>query len=460
MKRLLVLGPQEIQSGIYQIGKAAAVLWQDGRNIVFRDLGFRSAGGATQKSVPLGDQARDIAQAYVSGTLAKRLYFGTDTKVEMHELIGGVWTETDLLTWPTAGQYADLETWGTWLVATNGVDPVKVWKNTGLLVDLAGTPFTRAKIIKRKQPFLLAFNTNNIGDTGVEWSSDSDIENWTPTSANSAGNVVLRDLESAIVAVTDLGPRLAIYSLNTMVIGTFIGAPNVWSWQRAISGIGAISSRSVVTLDPFNYGLTRDGIFKTDGVSSAYVDDPAMLKYIRDTADFSRQNLFWGFADALLKCVTFNFLDINNTWRQVSYYPDQKIFTKGDMQLTAGSPKQVLDYPIVAGENLRFGTWQEGAQIFGADVSWSIKTKPLDFGERSLYKLLQLIRVDGSPAGSIRVCALDDPEGVETVVIDQPIVKENYFEFDAPYFTVEFYGTEPPYITGIEFFGEPGGTAL
>jgi hypothetical protein len=176
MKRLLVLGPQEIQSGIYQIGKAAAVLWQDGRNIVFRDLGFRSAGGATQKSVPLGDQARDIAQAYVSGTLAKRLYFGTDTKVEMHELIGGVWTETDLLTWPTAGQYADLETWGTWLVATNGVDPVKVWKNTGLLVDLAGTPFTRAKIIKRKQPFLLAFNTNNIGDTGVEWSSDSDIE--------------------------------------------------------------------------------------------------------------------------------------------------------------------------------------------------------------------------------------------------------------------------------------------
>lgn len=456
MRQILDINSAAIQTGIWKTAKASGILWEEGNNIVFRDLGFRSVGGAQEQPGSLSDEVRDIAQAYVAPE--RRIYFGTDTAVEMRQYVAENWFSSTLGTWVTPGQYADLETWGAWLVATNGIDPVLVWKNTGSLVALAGTPFTRAKVLLRKQPFLLAFNTDNIGDTAVEWSSDSDIEDWTPTSINKAGNYNLRDLDSEIVSAVHLGNRVAIYSRSAMVLGSFVGGANVWSWQRAITGVGAISRRSVVTLDPFNYGFSRDGIFKTDGNSFLYVDDPAMLRYIRDTADFSLESLFWGFSDAALKMVTFNFLTSDFQWRSVSYYPEQGIFTKGDLQLTAGAQKEVFNFPIVAGQDRKFGTWQESGQHFGQDVSWNLKTRPVDMGSPDAFKIHNLTQVEGQWTDAmLRIRAHDHPEDPGVVFHDEALIRENYHSWDARFFSWEFYGSKPAYIVGVKIFGVSGG---
>lgn len=325
-------------------------------------------------------------------------------------------------------------------------------------VNLAGTPFTRAKVVKRKEVFLFAFNTNN-GDTRVEWSDASNPENWTIGGASRAGNFDIRDLESEIVAVEDLGPRHAVYSRNSLVLGSFVGGTNAWGWKRAVTGIGAVSNRSVVSLDPFNYGLMPDGIFKTDGVSFTFVDDPAMTKYIKDTADFSKASLFWGFSDAATKTVSFYFLNGDNQWRSLHLYPEKGYFTKGDLQLTAGDEKSVFDFPLVASEDQLVGSWQTADSHFAFPLSYSLKTKPLDFGELSVNKLLNLIEVNGvwSAGAKIKVCALDDPEGTETVVIDRALEKQNYFEYEAPLFTVEFYGSTPWTMNSMGFYGILGG---
>lgn len=460
MKRLLLLDPDAIQSGVWKTNKAAGLLWQEGNNVVFRNNGVEKTGGATL-ILGSGDQARDFAQAYVSASGAKRIYVTTDTAVVLYELIAGVWSAGTLYSWATSVQYGDLETWGTWLVMTNGVDPVKVWKNGVATANLAGVPFTKARILKRKTPFLLAFNTDNMGDSAVEWSSESNIEVWTPGTGR-AGNMVLRDLESEIVSVEDLGDRLAVYSRNSLVIGSFVGGTNVFGWKRAIKGIGAISRRSVVGLDPFNYGLTQDGIFKTDGVSFQWVDDPAMTKYIKDTADFSKAALFWGMADNTLKSVNFFFLTSDNLWRSVHYYPEKGFFTKGDLQLCAGQAKEVFDWPIVSSESGLVGSWQTADTNYGVPVPYSLKTKPLDFGERSINKLVQMVRVDGvwNAANRLKVQVMEDPEAPGTTVYDQPLVQKNYFEYEAPYFTLEFYGSAPFSMNAVEIFGQAGGPAL
>jgi hypothetical protein len=248
-----------------------------------------------------------------------------------------------------------------------------------------------------------------------------------------------------------------------MALGTFIGGTSVWGFKRALEGIGAISRRSVVSLGPFNYGLTQEGIFKTDGGSFIYVDDPQMQKYIRNTADWSRQHLFWGMADSLLKVVTFHFQNIEGSWRQVSYYPERQFFTKGDLQLSAGDEKKVFDYPFVATEDLKLGSWQASEQFFGGDMAWSLKTKPLDFGLRSNEKLVQLVRVDGvwDEGAKLRVYCLKRPEDPNPkLVVDKALGEENYFEWDGPYFTFEFYGTKPWSISGVEIFGNVTGVAL
>jgi hypothetical protein len=458
MRQMLVLGPQDIQSGVWKIAKAGGPLWAEGSNVVFRDLGVRSVPGALQQADLMADQTRDIVQANVAGE--RRAYVGTDTDIEMFSLLGGTWSRSVLGTWPTAGQYADLETWGTWLIATNGVDPVKIWKNGGGLVDLAGTPFTKARIVKRASVFLLAFNTDNIGPSAVEWSSDSNPEDWTPSLSNKAGNFNIRDLDSEIVCVADLGSRLAVYSRARMVLGTYIGGTAVWSWVPAVKGIGAVSNRSVVTLDPFNYGLTRDGIFKTDGNSFAWVDDPAMLRYIRQTADFSREELFWGFADTEQKSVGFYFQNSDAAWRSVNYYPETGIFTTGDLSLTAGASKEVFNYPLVTSEGFRFGTWGESQPHFGTPVTWSLKTNPLDFGTRDVYKIHNLTLVEGQWSGAnIRIRAHESPEDAGTIFHDAALVRENYADRDAKFLSWELYGSGPFYMTRMEVFGIPGGLA-
>lgn len=457
---MLLLGPQQLQSGVWKVAKAGGPLWQEGNNVQFRDLGIRQVPGAVQKSDATGSLVREIVQAFVAPG-ERRAYLGTDINLQLYSLVGGVWTRTVLGTWPTAGQYADLETWGTWLVATNNADPVKVWKNTGAVVNLAGTPFTRAALLKRKQVFLLAFNTNNLGPTAVEWASDSNIEDWTPTSANKAGNVVIRDLESDIICVADLGPRLAIYSKSSMVLGSYVGSPNQWGFQRAIRGIGAVSPRSVVTLDPFNYGLTRNGIFKTDGSSFAWVTDPAMLKYLKDTADFSKETLFWGYADAELNSVSFYFLTVDNLWRSIHFYPDSGVFTLGDLGLTAGGALEVFDHPLVASNSFQFGSWGEGVQHFGSTVPWTLKTNPIDFGTRDFYKTHNLTLVEGQwdTTTNLIVRAHESPEDPGVIAYSGPLGRETYFSRDAKLLSWEFYGTGGFYTTRIEIFGIPAGVA-
>lgn len=459
MQQLLVLSPEQIETGVWTVAKAAGLLWEEGTNVVFRDRGARRIDGATDRAGPTSSRVRDIAQAFADGE--SRAYLASDVDVRLVRSFAGSWTIETLGVWPTFSQHASLETWGTWLIATNGVDAVRVWKGGIGFAPLAGVPFSMAKIVKRKQPFLLAFNTDNIGSTGVEWSSDSDVEAWTPSAANKAGNYNLRDLESEVVAVADLGPRLAVYSRSSMTLGTLVGGANVWGWQRAITGIGAVSKRSVVTLDPFNYGITQDGIFKTDGNSFVFVDDPAMLRYIKDNADFSRAREIWGFADSKTKSVTFYFLDVFSRWRSVSYYPEKQIFTKGDLQIEAAVRKEVFDHPLVVSDTNRLGTWQDTEKFFGRDIQYSLKTKPLDFGARGVMKLVQLVRVDGQwGAGMLRIRVHLHPEDPGEVIYDKPLAVQNYFEREAAYFSLEFYGSKKFYLVGIEVFGELGGVAL
>ena len=186
-----------------------------------------------------------------------------------------------------------------------------------------------------------------------------------------------------------------------------------------------------------------------------------MSRWIKDTADWNKAKLFWGFHDTDLLCATWYFLDFSNNWHSVSYYYNSGVLVPGDLPLTAGIRREVLNFPVVAGQNLHVGTWQEDTDLFGQGINCSIKTKPLDFGARDRMKILQMVRVDGSWDGAgIRVCALDRPEGPETQVIKKYLQNENYFEFEAPYFTLEIYGYKDLYVTGLEFFGEPGGVAL
>lgn len=463
MQKLLTLDPPLIQTGLFSgVGKAATPLWSEGNNIIFRDLGVRRIAGAQPilDSYTMPNTVRALLQGFADGK--PRVYASSDAKLAMLEKSGGIWTQSDLYTWPTATDYGQLETWGTWLIATNNNDPPVVWKNAGLAAPIAGIPFTRARIIRRKSPQILAFNTSN-GSDKVEWCDIGNIEGWVPGSLG-AGNTNIRDLESEIVAAEMLGDRIGVYSASSMVLGSYIGSPNWWGFKKAVGGIGAVSPKSIIEQGVFHYGLMQNGIFVTDGNSARFIDDPMMQKWVIDTVNWDQARYIWGFHDDYLRAVTWFFLNVDLAWQSVSYHYDSKLFTKGNLFATAGAPRSSLEVPVIADLDKNICLWQRGDAFRGVDVPFSIRTKPLDFGARDVAKLLQLVKVDGSWDANVRlrVGQLDTPEGSPDWFHDYPLTTENYFpeEREAPYFVLEIYGSAPAYVSGIEFYGKGGGVVL
>ena len=177
-----------ISSGIFpSLPDRSALLWQDGRNMVFRNGSVANSLGQFRLFAPVEASPILGALEFFSGS-TKYVVFGTRSKLYIYNATAKTVTEISNTTpyTPITSGVWQLKRWGTWVVASNGIDPVQVWKGSGRFIDLAGTPFTYAKVIETNDTHLFAFNTSS-GANMLHWSDLDDIEDWTATSTNQAG---------------------------------------------------------------------------------------------------------------------------------------------------------------------------------------------------------------------------------------------------------------------------------
>lgn len=468
MQTLLKATPEHMQSGVYLgVNKSVIPLWEDGVNIAFREVGVKKIPGAKYAVTLPGAVGKplDMEQANVAGN--PRVYVGTVNGMSLAEAIGSSWSSASIYTWPNPSQFADLETWGTWVVGTNGISPLAVWKNGGAGAPLAGTTFTYARVLKRKSPFLLVFNTN-LGQDSIHWCADSNIEDWTPTDYNTAGQMNLRDIDSGILAVEDLQDYLAVYSQNTMHLGQYAGG-GVWSWKRALSGIGAVSRRSVVTVDPYNYGMNQNGIWKTDANTFEYLDDPAVSRWLLDRVDWLRRAEIWGFHDNRLKQIRWQYPTapvLGGQMESISYGYEGAVFVRGDLVFAAADKQEVFPYPLVAANDGKIGLWHGDEENFDVDIPWLVRSKPLDFGSNQAFKTVEMMLVDGKweMEAKLKIWALQHPEDDKPVLVQDALLqRRNYITnggWEAPFFQFQIYGTKQATINLIEVWGNAAGLAF
>ena len=131
--------------------------------------------------------------------------------------------------------------------------------------------FDTLECFHRQGPHMLAFNYSK-GDvdygTSFAWCSADDLDTWTAAATNTAGSLLIREAETPIRCVAQLGNNLAVYTETQMFIVSYVGQPNIFGYQVALEGnVGAVSPNSVVSVGRTNYGLSRDGFFYTDGAS-------------------------------------------------------------------------------------------------------------------------------------------------------------------------------------------------
>lgn len=434
---LIKVGPGgEMQSSVApSVAPESAILWVSGENVIFRKMGVEKMPGY-ETIVDVGEDGYEIAQALVDGV--QTAYIGAARRVYRYNATVGL---QNLMQFAGTGAIR-LETWGDWFLATNGVNPIRLFKN-GAFQTIADISFTYCKHLLRSNVHMLAANTSN-GENMIEWCAASDVETWTPARSNSAGNYVIRDLGGEITCMTKIGRQIALYSEDKMVTGRWTGQPFTFSFDDPMEGIGAAGGRSVVSVGAFNIGMFRNGIWETDGTQYRLVDEPDVQKWIQDTVDFDQPERITAYHNKTLEQAIFHMPKLAGGMVGLPYNYRRRAFgppiTTG---VTGITKREVFDYPLaMIGGKL---SYINGTNAAGAALTSKIQTKPMDAGDSTLRKIFDYLQLSGSwTGGTVRVGALEDPNDLSSIewFYSADLARQHWFERDTPFVVLEFSASD------------------
>jgi hypothetical protein len=442
-----IADPAVIASGIFpSLGSGQDALWRQAENVLFYKGKVEPLQGNAILQTAAGSVI-EIAQAFVEPD--SRIYFGTTAGV--YQLQNNVVSQ---ISTQSAARW-DFETWGSWLIATNNQTAPLVSKNNTSSIPLANAP-ARVGMFRKLANHLIALDVDGSGQQ-IAWSSLSDIETWAPLPENTAGDLFLRDLDSGIRAAVNINSSLLIYSVDSVGVLEYIGAPNFFGFRKRFSGIGAVSKNSVVEYAGLHYGLGRKGFFKTDGNSFQLIHNPAVYKWLEDEIDWHQAATVCAWFDSYTECVFWSFTAQNGQRKGLAFNVASGAWMPIRLNLLAASSSSIFSYSVVGIGNT-ICAWNRP----GTSVSWFIESGWLDFGSDELWKRISMLELRGEnqAAADLQVlhCETTDLDVTPETIYSATAAKQNFIDRDAVQLKFRLSGTGGQFtLSAFNIFGAAGG---
>jgi hypothetical protein len=478
-EKLITLTPDKLSSGMFPSAEpAAGETWNSGRNVWFREMSVEQVLGRSRITTLIGNRPSQAMQQAFTSDGHKRLFYEDVGTINYVQDLNP--TKTNIGSLSASGDY-DMEIWGDWLFVTDGTTAptsttggLRYWPNSGSTLVVPGdvaSQFNKVRIIKRLAQMILAYNTDVL-PTGFHWCTANDPTVWTPSTTNSARNLNIRNLDSPIMAVCNLGAYHGVYSSNNLLVVQYLG-PNQWfgTPNQALTGIGAVSKHSVVSVGQTNYGLNRAGIFATDGNSFYYIDRPAVDKWIQQNIDWTRASMIAGFYNDKLGLVVwgvptigggFTTLAVDPKVRQAtaeSLYLNRKAFTYLDNKVGFGLDRIVFDNPIISQQD---GLYLESV-VNTLAGDFYITTNLFDAGAEDLYKMWDYLIAPGTYGSDAQVSfGVTDTPDLSTIQWGPWVplsvrVPMPGGPIESVYLALQFQATQNFRMSTMMVYGEKGG---
>lgn len=225
-----------------------------------------------------------VAQAQGAASIRKldsttRFIVGTSTK--LYEASTSTWTD---ISRGTAYGLATDARWsfaqyGNTTLAANKSDTIQA-STTGAFADIATAP--KAALVEVVLNFAFAANTNdptysNSPDR-IWWSALGDYTDWNPSVTTQAGTTRLTSKAGVITSIKRFGNAIVAYKADSMYIGNYQGAPNLWDFQDVAGDIGTPCQNTVVSVgtpeQPKHIFMGNNDFYQFDGSRPIPIGSP------------------------------------------------------------------------------------------------------------------------------------------------------------------------------------------
>jgi hypothetical protein len=345
---------QQIASGlVYDAHPLQTPMWLDHSTVTLNASLVRKARGRRLLASIAMRPPRGMAQIETAAGV-KRVYFGDAFQVYGYDLTQWDFTQgfTGLVDQSSIGRATSWSfvDWGNWMLATNGRNPAVIAKDSLIFLPLVGTLFTRAEIFQKFATFVLAMNTSN-GSNVIEWCNNDNVEDWSIGPAKSGGKLTLRELNGEIMAAAPLNSEIAVYGTDSMFRVGFRGTPFWFGYQRGPNGIGCVGKLAVCADDNRNYGVSRQGIWETDGFSYTYIDSlpgNEIREWLQDNVNWAQASKIVARRNELANSIEFCFPILPSTENNLVLRFDlvKRQWSKVPRKITSADQRRVLDNPL------------------------------------------------------------------------------------------------------------------
>ena len=273
---------------------------------------------------------------------------------------------------------------GTWGIGSTSVDSLRIWNQNNfgqnlifgprggglyywdaasglttrgvLLSSLPGASdvplYQNYMLISDASRFVLAFGTNEIGDTILDpmlirWSDQEDAVQWTPSITNQAGSVRLSH-GSRIVTAMQSRQEIVVWTDASVYSLQYLGPPYVWSSQLLADNISIVGPNATALASGVIYWMGVDKFYKYDGRTQTLRCD--LREYIFSDINQAQYEQVFASTNEGFNEIWFFYCSANSTAidKYVVYNYEEDVWYYGMMARTAWLDSGLRNYPIAA----------------------------------------------------------------------------------------------------------------
>jgi len=169
-----------------------------------------------------------------------------------------------------------MDSWGEYLVACSSADGQLLEWQLGFTtptkaVAITNAPTSCAAVMTTAERFVFGLGASG-NPRKVSWCDQENNTVWTPSTTNQAGDFEINSVGSLKCGKRVRGINLLFTDVDVHV-ATYIGLPYVYSFEKAGSGCGVISSQAVAAIDTAAIWMSKSGFWVYDGYVKPLVSD-------------------------------------------------------------------------------------------------------------------------------------------------------------------------------------------